>query len=149
MPHRRGPPAAATAIQRFHVFALSAGKSKPSLLHGLLLAASIAVISPAVASLETPLPDGTYRAERGYSAPRDICPARIEITGVKVVAGSIEFESGGSTWSGMINEKTGVIRIETIGIKPRPTAELNIRGHYTKAQLFSTVCGNGYFRVFR
>ncbi len=98
---------------------------------------------------DTPLPDGTYRAERGYNAPRDICPARIEITEVKVAAGTIEFQSGGSLWFGMINEKTGVIRIETTGIKPRPTADLNIRGHHTSAQLFSTVCGAGYFRVVR
>ena len=49
----------------------------------------------------------------------------------------------------LINEKTGVIRIETTGIKPRPTADLNIRGHHTAAQLFSTVCGVGYFRIVR
>jgi hypothetical protein len=98
---------------------------------------------------EPPLPDGTYRAERGYNAPRDICPAKIDITEVKVSAGTIEFLSGGSLWFGMINEKTGVIRIETTGIKPRPTAELNIRGHHLNAQLFSTVCGAGYFRVLR
>lgn len=117
--------------------------------HGALLAASLAAWTPALASLETPLPDGSYRAERGYNAPRDICPARIEITDVKVASGTIVFESGGSQWSGMINEKTGVIRIETTGITPRPTADLNIRGHHTKAVLFSTVCGNGYFRILR
>jgi hypothetical protein len=98
---------------------------------------------------ETPLPDGTYRAERGYSTPRDICPSRIEIAEVKVSVGTIEFQSEGSFWFGMINEKTGVIRIETTGIKPRPTADLNIRGHYSNAQLFSTVCGAGYFRIVR
>lgn len=131
------------------MFASSDSRSRPSFLHGLLLAASIAGLSPALASLEMPLPDGVYRAERGYNAPRDICPARIEIAEVKIAGGSIEFESGGSTWSGMIDEMTGVIRIETAGIKPRPTAELNIRGHYSKAQLFSAVCGSGYFRVLR
>lgn len=98
---------------------------------------------------ETALPDGTYRAERGYNAPRDICPAKIDIAEVKVSAGTIEFQSGGSLWFGMINEKNGVIRIETTGIKPRPTADLTIRGHHTNAQLFSTVCGAGYFRVVR
>lgn len=131
------------------MFALAAANPKPSFLHGILLAGSIAAISPALASLETPLPDGTYRAERGYNAPRDICPARIEISDVKVSGGAIEFESGGSVWSGMINEKTGVIRIETAGIKPRPTADLNIRGHHSKAQLYSAVCGAGYFRIIR
>ncbi len=124
---------------------------KPKLAwhHGAFLAAMLAVWTPALASLEIPLPDGTYRAERGYNAPRDICPSRIEISDVKIAAGTIAFESGGSQWSGMINEKTGVIRIEVTGITPRPTADLNIRGHYTKAQMFSTVCGNGYFRVLR
>ncbi len=124
---------------------------KPALAwhHSAFLAAALSIWTPALANLETPLPDGIYRAERGYHAPRDICPSRIEITSVKVAGGAIEFESGGSQWSGLISEKTGVIRIETSGIKPRPTAELNIRGHYTKAQMFSAVCGSGYFRVIR
>jgi hypothetical protein len=124
-------------------------KRSLSWLHALLLGTSLAVHSPAVASLETPLPDGTYRAERGYNAVRDICPSRIEIAEVKIVGGKIEFESSGSIWTGIIDAKTGVIRIETAGIRPRPTAELIIRGHHTKAQMFSTICGAGYFRVLR
>jgi hypothetical protein len=119
----------------------------------LFLLSAAASIAPDSAHPQTTqemaLPDGTYHAERGYNAPRDICPAKIDVSEVKVSAGTIEFQSGGSLWFGMIDERTGVIRIETAGIKPRPTAELNIRGHHLNAQLFSTVCGAGYFRVLR
>jgi hypothetical protein len=94
-----------------------------------------------------PLSDGTYRAERGYNRPRASCPAKIEIAAVRIAAGTIEFESGGSRWSGSIDGKNGVIRIETAGITPRPTAALLIRGHFSNAQLFSAVCGAGYFRI--
>jgi hypothetical protein len=125
----------------------------PTSIVALFCLASATLFAPVAAlpqpKQETPLPDGTYRAERGYNAPRDICPAKIEIAEVKVAAGTIEFQSGGSLWFGMINEKTGVIRIETTGIKPRPTADLNIRGHHANAQLFSTVCGAGFFRIIR
>jgi hypothetical protein len=93
------------------------------------------------------LSDGTYKAERGYNRPRASCPAKIEIMAVKIAAGTIEFESGGSRWFGSTNDKNGVIRIETAGISPRPTAALLIRGHFTNAQLFSAVCGAGYFRI--
>lgn len=118
----------------------------------LAFAALLLTLSPAGAQAgrkADPLPDGVYRGERGYNRARASCPGKIEIQQVKIAAGTIEFESGGSRWFGMINEKTGVIRIETTGITPRPTAPLTIRGHHAKAQLFSTVCGAGYFRVVR
>lgn len=128
---------------------LSEAKSAPNFAHGVFLAFSLGIISWTLASLETPLPEGAYRAERGYQSPRDSCPARIEIADVRIAGGTIEFESGGAVWSGTINEKTGVVRIETAGIEPRPNSDLHIRGHYAKAQLFSSVCGLGYFRVLR
>lgn len=122
-------------------------------LAALLAWAAAALLTAPAGAQDTrksePLANGVYRAERGYNRARASCPGKIEIEQVKIAAGTIEFESGGSRWFGMINEKTGVIRIETTGITPRPTAPLTIRGHYSKAQLFSTVCGAGYFRVIR
>ncbi len=99
--------------------------------------------------MKTPLPDGSYRAVRGYAAPKDGCPDRIEIEYVRVAAGTVRFESGGSVWSGSISEDRGIIRIETGGIEPRPSAALNIRGHHRNASLYSAVCGVGYFRILR
>jgi hypothetical protein len=73
----------------------------------------------------------------------------VEIAEVRISGGVIAFESGDASWTGFINEGTGVIRIEAPGITPRPTSALHIRGHYTKAQLFSAICGTGYFRIVR
>ncbi|MBY0531094.1 MAG: hypothetical protein K2P86_03900 [Xanthobacteraceae bacterium] len=125
-------------------------KKPPTLwLHGLAVALPLALIMPAMAGLETPLPDGTYRAERGYRHVNDSCPRSVDIPVVRISKGTISFESGESNWAGTINEQTGVVRIETAGIAPRPNAALHIRGHYTKAQLFSAICGAGHFRIYR
>lgn len=118
-------------------------------MHAAVLAGSIAVAVPALAALDTPLADGTYRAERGYYVPKDSCPARVEIEGVRIKGGVIAFENGEAIWSGTIGAENGIVRIDASGITPRPAAALNIRGHYRKAQLYSAVCGNGYFRILR
>ncbi len=118
-------------------------------IHGVLLAVPLALLTPLLAGLETPLPDGSYRAVRGYRAASEACPGRAEIEAVTITAGSISFASGDTSWLGTIDRRTGVIRIETAGITPRPSSPLHIRGHYTKAQLFSAVCGVGYFRILR
>ena len=131
------------------MIAMSSRKSLTFWLHGLLLTAPIALLTPAIARLETPLPDGIYRAARGYNHASERCLYRVEIAEVRISSGVIAFESGDASWTGMINESTGVIRIEAPGITPRPTSALHIRGHYTKAQLFSAICGTGYFRIFR
>ncbi len=131
------------------MIALSSKKPLTFWLHGLLLAAPLALLTPAIARLESPLPEGIYRAARGYNHAGESCPHRVEIAEVRVSGGIIAFESGDASWTGFINEDTGVIRIEAAGITPRPTSALHIRGHYTKAQLFSAICGSGYFRIFR
>jgi hypothetical protein len=131
------------------VLAFSSKKSPALWLHGVMLAAPLAVVMLAMNSLETPLPEGTYRAERGYRQVSDHCPRSVEIPEVIISKGTIAFRSGDANWLGMINDATGVIRIETAGITPRPNAPLHIRGHYTKAQLFSAICGAGYFRIYR
>ena len=118
-------------------------------LHGLILTVPIALLTLAITYLETPLPDGVYRGARGYNYVSYSCPNRVEIAEVRISGGVIAFESGDASWTGFINESTGVIRIEAPGITPRPPSALHIRGHYTKAQLFSAICGSGYFRVFR
>jgi hypothetical protein len=118
-------------------------------LHGLVLALPIGLAGATLKALETPLPDGTYLAVRGYNAESLNCPSRIEITGVRIERGAISFESGDVAWSGTINEDTGVIRIESAGVTPRPTGDLHIRGHYSKPRLFSDFCGSGYFRIVR
>ena len=130
---------------------LAFSSKKPAVLwlHGVVLAAPLALVTLTMTSLETPLPEGIYRAERGYRHVSDNCPRNVEIPEVIVSKGTIAFRSGDANWLGMINDKTGVIRIETAGITPRPSATLHIRGHYTKAQLFSAICGAGYFRIYR
>ncbi len=114
-----------------------------------MLGLPIALILPAIGAMETPLPDGVYRAERGYRHVSERCPRRVEIAEVRISKGGISFESGDAIWRGTINDQTGIIRIETAGISPRPESPLHIRGHYTKAQLFSAVCGDGLFRIVR
>jgi len=130
---------------------LAFSSKKPAVLwlHGVVLAAPLALVTLTMTSLETPLSDGTYRGERGYRQVSDNCPRSVEIPEVIISKGTITFRSGEANWLGMINDKTGVIRIETAGITPRPSATLHIRGHYTKAQLFSAICGAGYFRIYR
>jgi hypothetical protein len=130
---------------------LTFSSKKPPVLwlHGLLLAAPLALLTPALASLETPLPDGIYRAERGYWHVSENCQRHAEIADVKISGGEISFENGGANWLGTISEKTGIIRIESPGITPRPKSALHIRGHYSRAQLFSAICGAGYFRIIR
>lgn len=124
-------------------------RKPPSLwLHGLALALPIAFVLPLMNSLETPLPDGVYQAERGYRRVGDTCPRSVAIPKVIVANGTISFQSGEASWNGYISD-TGVIRIETKGIDPRPSAGMHIRGHYTKAQLFSEICGAGYFWIYR
>ena len=125
-------------------------KKPPTLwLHGIVLAVPLALILPALAKMETPLPDGIYRAERGYRHVNDSCPRSIEIPEVLISKGTISFQSGDASWRGYINEASGLIRIETAGITPRPSAALHIRGHHSKAQLFSAICGAGYFWIYR
>jgi hypothetical protein len=118
-------------------------------LHGLALALPLALLSPALRALETPLADGTYHAVRGYNRVQDGCPSGIEIEGVRIAAGTIWFESGGVIWRGAIDRETGVIRIESAGIEPKPSGTLHIRGHHTRARLRSEFCGSGYFRIVR
>ncbi len=118
-------------------------------LHGLLLALPLGMLGPALALLETPLPDGVYRAVRGYNAVTLHCPERIEIEGVKIADGTISFQSGDVAWQGVIDREYGIIRIEAAGIAPRPTGDVHVRGHHSKARLYSDFCGSGYFRILR
>lgn len=131
------------------MFWLSSKKSPSLWLHGFVLALPIALAAPGMKALETPLAEGTYNAVRGYNAESLNCPRYIEITGVKIERGTISFESGDVAWSGMIDEETGIIRVESAGVTPRPAGDLHIRGHYSKARLFSDFCGSGYFRIVR
>lgn len=119
------------------------------LLHGALLAVPLALLAPALKALDTPLPDGSYRAIRGYGVANLNCPARIEISGVEIKDGVITFESGEVRWRGTIDTENGVIRIEAPGVTPKPSGDLHIRGHHSRASLYSDFCGRGYFRILR
>lgn len=125
--------------------------TKPPILwlHGFLVALPLALLSPALRALETPLPDGTYRAVRGYNAVQDGCPPAIEIENVRIANGTIWFDSGDVIWRGLIDRDNGVIRIESTGVEPKPSGTLYIRGHHTRARLESEFCGSGYFRIVR
>ena len=131
------------------MFVLSSEKTLAFWLHGLVLSLPLALLTPALHALETPLPDGIYRAVRGYNSVQDGCPGAIEIENVRIADGTITFESGDVTWGGMIDRDTGVIRIESAGIVPKPTGTLHIRGHHARARLQSEFCGSGYFRIVR
>jgi hypothetical protein len=125
-------------------------KKRPTLLlHGLILVVPLALVVPARKALDTPLRDGIYRALRGYNAGGEGCPRSIAVTGVKIMNGTISFTSGDAEWQGMIDQENGVIRIEAAGLKPKPTGEFYVRGHYSRAELFSAFCGSGYFRILR
>ncbi len=129
---------------------LSASKKSPAFwVHAVLLALPIGAISPLLKALDTPLPDGVYSAVRGYNSTSLNCPGEIDIPNVRIKNGTISFESGGVAWNGAIDEKNGVIRIEGAGITPRPTGDLHIRGHHSRARLYSDFCGSGYFRIIR
>lgn len=98
------------------LFVLSSEKPPTLWLHGLMLALPLALLAPALRGLETPLPDGIYRAVRGYDSGYEGCPRRIEVSGVKITLGTISFESGDVTWRGMIDSESGMIRIESEGV---------------------------------
>jgi hypothetical protein len=125
-------------------------KKRPALfLHGLVLVLPLALVMPVLRALDTPLRDGIYRAVRGYNAGSEGCPRSIVVAGVKIINGTVSFTSGDAEWQGMTDQDNGVIRIEAAGLTPKPTGDFYVRGHYSRAELFSAFCGSGYFRILR
>lgn len=103
--------------------------------------------------LKSPLiKNGSYRVERGYIDPkrpsqRENCLGMYPIVNVKVADGQLEFTSDGRTWSGSINQQTGIISIDSDGIKPALKHPTTIQGKIFNAALFNGYCGRGFFRL--
>jgi hypothetical protein len=101
------------------------------------------------------LPNGTYRAERGYHTPRGaLCLASHPPVDVRVLDGTISFVSDDFNWDGTVNQKTGYINIPDDRIRHRRTGDqskqgLSISGDFRNAELTSGTCGKGFFRLVK
>jgi hypothetical protein len=99
------------------------------------------------------LPNGTYRAVRGYNTPRGSeCQARYPIPAVNIRNGSISFENSNFLWEGTIDQVTGHIEIPDSRVINRKTGRrsqrgLSISGNYRNAAMQSGECGPGFFRI--
>jgi hypothetical protein len=98
------------------------------------------------------VPNGTYAAERGFierarPSPTQACQAKYRVPNVSVRDGAITFSSDGKTWSGTIDQQTGMISINGEGITPRTGTMTYIRGNYRQARAYDSHCGRGFFRI--
>lgn len=111
------------------------------------------VIAPQQENPGTPEPtyvNGIFRGERGYynhytGAKRRICEPYYSFTMV-VQNGRAEFNSGGHTWTGVVNAN-GNILINEDGVYPRPKNKTAIIGPVDDASLYNGYCGSGFFRI--
>lgn len=111
-------------------------------------------LSPAVqAIVAKPLvSNGTYRAHRGYvepdrPSPNDVCKEFYVVENVAIQDGTIKFESDRRTWTGTIDQRTGMIDISDDGITPQMKTTTYIRGSHKNAQAYNGYCGRGNFKI--
>lgn len=94
------------------------------------------------------VPDGQYRAVRGYHVQKiPDCQLHYVVNSVFVDDGTIKFQSDGRTWSGTIDQVTGMVNIGMSGIKPQPNQNTYIRGRFDDAELYNGFCGGGTFSL--
>jgi serine/threonine protein kinase len=99
------------------------------------------------------LPNGTYQAQRRYDkADGSECRAYYLVENVQVLDGRISFDSGGFTWSGAVDQRTGYINIPNEGVIHTATRQLSknrltLKGNYRNAEVQSGRCGRGSFAI--